>query len=181
MTSSLPRMCSTNWATQASRLIGRAGDGTRTRDQQLGRLWLYQLSYSRKLYLLSFSNLTRIQSHQPGKSPTIVFLLPSFIIVGREGFEPPKAEADRFTVCCVWPLRYLPSFLRGSWLFTSFPPDTQTSVKCKSIHLLHRIKCFLALEPMRGLEPPTSWLQISCSTNWATSAFETSPMALTKI
>ena len=24
-----------------------AGDGTRTRDQQLGRLWLYQLSYSR--------------------------------------------------------------------------------------------------------------------------------------
>src|ERR1051325_6167661 len=33
--------------------------------------------------------------------------LPS--LVGREGFEPPKDEADRFTVCCVLPLRYLPA------------------------------------------------------------------------
>ena len=27
------------------------------------------------------------------------------------------------------------------------------------------------LEPMKGLEPPTGWLQISYSTNWVTSAF----------
>ena len=26
-------------------------------------------------------------------------------------------------------------------------------------------------EPMEGLEPPTSWLQISCSTSWATLAY----------
>ena len=26
-------------------------------------------------------------------------------------------------------------------------------------------------EPMKGLEPPTGWLQISYSTNWVTSAF----------
>ena len=58
MTSSLPRKCSTNWATQAqpsswwtspTQNSFWAGDGTRTRDQQLGRLWLYQLSYSRQL------------------------------------------------------------------------------------------------------------------------------------
>ena len=54
-TSSLPRMRSTP---ELQRLKGypvstqvRAGDETRTRDPQLGRLMLYQLSYSR-LYSL---------------------------------------------------------------------------------------------------------------------------------
>ena len=27
------------------------------------------------------------------------------------------------------------------------------------------------MEPAKGLEPPTHWLQISSSTNWATLAF----------
>jgi hypothetical protein len=46
VTSSLPRKCSTpelHWLK-----FLRAGDGIRTRDIQLGRLTLYQLSYSRK-------------------------------------------------------------------------------------------------------------------------------------
>jgi hypothetical protein len=29
-------------------------------------------------------------------------------VVGREGFEPSNSEEDRFTVCCRWPLGYLP-------------------------------------------------------------------------
>src|SRR5213593_3655847 len=29
-------------------------------------------------------------------------------VVGRGGFEPPKAYASRFTVCPLWPLGYLP-------------------------------------------------------------------------
>src|SRR5216683_188980 len=29
-------------------------------------------------------------------------------MVGRGGFEPPKAYASRFTVCPLWPLGYLP-------------------------------------------------------------------------
>ena len=29
--------------------------------------------------------------------------------VGRDGFEPPKAYASRFTVCPIWPLWYLPN------------------------------------------------------------------------
>jgi hypothetical protein len=29
-------------------------------------------------------------------------------MVGRGGFEPPKAFASRFTVCPLWPLGYLP-------------------------------------------------------------------------
>src|SRR5262245_63797552 len=30
-------------------------------------------------------------------------------VVGRGGFEPPKAFASRFTVCPLWPLGYLPA------------------------------------------------------------------------
>ena len=63
--------------------------------------------------------------------------------VGKDGFEPPNSEEDRFTVCCRWPLGYLPFLL----LFTCI------------------------LEPAEGLEPPTYWLQISSSTNWATLAW----------
>jgi hypothetical protein len=31
------------------------------------------------------------------------------ILVGRIGFEPMNSEEDRFTVCCRWPLGYLPN------------------------------------------------------------------------
>ena len=55
--------------------------------------------------------------------------------VGRDGFEPPKVKTSRFTVCPIWPLWYLPDF---DW-------------------------CLERWEPMEGFEPPTSWLQISCS------------------
>ncbi|GEM_PF-1706783 len=67
-TSSLPRKCSTTELqqliisglknnSQSAKLISynlllRAGDEARTRDLQLGRLSLYQLSYSRRKYLL---------------------------------------------------------------------------------------------------------------------------------
>ena len=54
--------------------------------------------------------------------------------VGREGFEPPKAYAGRFTVCSLWPLGHLPSL---------------------SI-ILNRLVCLTNIyEPPRGLEPPT--------------------------
>ena len=56
-----------------------AEDGAQTRDPQLGRLMLYQLSYFRKM------------------------------LVGKDGFEPPKSKDSRFTVCPIWPLWYLPN------------------------------------------------------------------------
>ena len=55
----------------------RAGDGIRTRDPQLGRLMLYQLSYSRLSYA---------EREMRNDSPRHLFRT-----VGREGFEPPKA------------------------------------------------------------------------------------------
>ena len=36
--------------------------------------------------------------------------------VGREGFEPPKAYAGRFTVCSLWPLGHLPDKLTNRLL-----------------------------------------------------------------
>ncbi len=48
-TSSLPRMRSTPELLGPVRKTIGAGDETRTRDIQLGRLTLYQLSYSRNL------------------------------------------------------------------------------------------------------------------------------------
>ena len=60
-------------------------------------------------------------------------------MVGRGGFEPPKAFASRFTVCPLWPLGYLPA----------------GSSDCNPL------KC-LALAG--GFEPPTHCLQGSCST-----------------
>ncbi len=101
VTSSLPRKCSTaelHWQR-------RAEDEVRTRDPQLGRLMLYQLSYFRDRK------------------------------VGADGFEPPKVETSRFTVCPIWPLWYTPK----TFQITSF------------------------FEPLVGFEPTTPRLQITCS------------------
>jgi hypothetical protein len=37
--------------------------------------------------------------------------------VGKDGFEPPNSEEGRFTVCCRWPLGYLPKRILelGNW------------------------------------------------------------------
>ena len=96
----------------------KAGNGTRTRDIQLGRLTLYQLSYSRNWYIL-----------------------------GREGFEPSKREA--------WQV------------YSLFPLATRTSPQD---FVNQRTNSKRVWELVKGLEPATCWLQISCSANWATPA-----------
>ena len=79
-TASLPRKCSTTELLQHS---VRAENGAQTRDPQLGRLVLYQLSY---------------------------FRVTSLKEVGGDGFEPPKSKDNRFTVCPIWPLWKPPFF-----------------------------------------------------------------------
>ena len=69
--------------------LRRAGDGARTRDIKLGRLALYQLSYSRERTAPLRPHRTRLLRRMVG-----------------EGFEPSKALAGRFTVCSRWPLGY---------------------------------------------------------------------------
>ena len=88
VTSSLPRKCSTPELHQLLKkkfyfsVKKRAGDEVRTRDIQLGRLTLYQLSYSRKTNIDMTSGKSRIRTC--------------------EGI------TSRFTVCPRWPLEYLP-------------------------------------------------------------------------
>src|SRR5688572_22582281 len=51
------------------------------------------------------SGATRTSARSPATQP--VHTAPD-TVVGRGGFEPPKAYASRFTVCPLWPLGYLP-------------------------------------------------------------------------
>src|SRR6476646_6936659 len=66
-TPSLPRTCSTPELRGLAAISG-AGDGARTRAQQLGRLGLYQLSYSRVMLMIWWreegSNLRRSLDRQ---------------------------------------------------------------------------------------------------------------------
>src|SRR5688572_27047579 len=45
----------------------------------------------------------------------LAVLKPIDTMVGRGGFEPPKAYASRFTVCPLWPLGYLPEPAGMRW------------------------------------------------------------------
>ena len=89
MCASTTIVCSTTVIVHGLASVPRAEDEAQTRDPQLGRLMLYQLSYFRKNKPYR-ENLDRLG-------------------VGRDGFEPPKAYASRFTVCPIWPLWYLPN------------------------------------------------------------------------
>jgi hypothetical protein len=76
VTSPLPRECSTSEPRELNfSEINGAGEEVRTLDIQLGRLALYQLSYTRITILI--------------------------FVVARDGFEPSKVYTDRFTVCCL--------------------------------------------------------------------------------
>ena len=58
--------------------------------------------------------------------------------VGKDGFEPPNSGENRFTVCCRWPLDYL--------------PDGNHSPASRSGFL---VPDRLAIEPEKGVEPAT--------------------------
>ena len=118
-----------------------AGDGTRIRDPQLGRLMLYQLSYSR----LISSKVSFIQL--PISSRTYGLVL---FQVGRAGFEPTKAFASRFTVCPSWPLWYLP---------------LQNRIFALKTHILKSFK-----SRWRDSNPRPADYKSAALTNWATSA-----------
>ena len=93
MTPSLPRKCST---TELLRLIvdKRAGNEARTRDLQLGRLSLYQLSYSRLIMWGVMDSNHRRRSQQIYSLSHLTALetpLTYFCCEPVEGFEPPTS------------------------------------------------------------------------------------------
>ena len=104
-TPSLPCKCSTpelHWLMRPPAANG-AGDETRTRDPQLGRLMLYQLSYARLISLsvglsvsLEISSQTHTQTHT--QTP----------FVGVIGFEPIQTESPDLQSGPALPLRRAP-------------------------------------------------------------------------
>ena len=127
VTSSLPRMCSANWATWAAKpviclqesalglknisilatdsqsLFSGAGDGIRTRDPQLGRLTLYHWAtpalQNYGLILLFLTNNSNLQT------------LKNQIPGGEGRIRTSVGGANGFTARPLWPLGYL-SFLK---------------------------------------------------------------------
>src|SRR5437868_10904311 len=87
------------WAMFWQSGVFRAGDGSRTRDVQLGRLELYQLSYSRK-YVVSPPCMSRV-----AKVDFVEFCACHLICRSGGGrIRTFEVRDDRFTVCSLWPL-----------------------------------------------------------------------------
>ena len=96
--------------------------------------------------IFSYFLFTKNPGIKKRKSPKTLEALGLFPLVGEDGFEPSKRNAAD--------LQSVPFGHSGT------PP--------------YEIGCSGAcLEPVDGLEPPTYWLQISCSTDWAIPAAQT--------
>ena len=76
-----------------------AGDRVRTGDIQLGRLTLYQLSYSR--FMISIKSFL--------DSNTNIVIFNTILMSGESRIRTCEVKNNRFTVCPRWPLEYLPS------------------------------------------------------------------------
>ncbi len=74
-------------------------------------------------------------------------------LVERGGFEPPKAIASRFTVCPVWPLRYLSVKPVSPWR-TAAPP-AQHSIHLNTYH--HRAATRTESAPFERPEAARKW------------------------
>ena len=117
MTSSLPRMRSTPELHRLTVCLG-AENEVRTRDPQLGRLMLYQLSYFRKIL-----RILRVSWRRLGKENKFYFslglhknsaLIPSLgpsKIVGGGGLEPPNPEGADLQSAAIATMR------TSHWLF----------------------------------------------------------------
>src|SRR2546426_4308195 len=104
---------------------------------------------------------------------TLPDIFPAPGVVGRGGFEPPKASASRFTVCPLWPLGYLPACSpnRNPLVLLALaggfePPTHCLQGSCSSPELrqqsqnftldwrVHQVKAFLKLKSARHPRPP---------------------------
>ena len=112
MTSSLPRMRSTPELHRRHLLKCGAENEVRTRDPQLGRLMLYQLSYFRKLCGRRWIRTTEGINQQIYSLPHLATLVFSQYFIGKafpklepiEGFEP---TTPRLQITCSGQLSYI--------------------------------------------------------------------------
>ena len=131
-----------HWATTAKKW---AGDEARTRDLQLGRLSLYQLSYSRFKFVVFWIGVYWII---PLASDWLKWAEKDSNLRSRKTADLQSAPVGRLGICPFPSLEYF------------------SEVNANRIKINVRKKS----EPLAGVEPATYWLQISCSTSWAKAA-----------
>ena len=71
--------------------------------------------------------------------------------VGKDGFEPPNSEEDRFTVCCRWPLGYLPRLNPDSRSGSIMPP---ASIELATFPVHTGMLCHASFNRPGFSEPP---------------------------
>gem|GEM_PF-623693 len=131
----------------------RAGDETRTRDPQLGRLMLYQLSYSRLFPIVSNCfQLFPIVSNCFQLFP----IVSAFVSGGRTR----NSSGESRIRTCEVVRQQIYSLPR---LATSVSPRLRTKPLRIPFGCPSRCFCCAFDEPVEGFEPPTCRLQISCS------------------
>ena len=82
---------------------------------------------------------------------------------GTAGIEPTPKVLETFFL----PLNYVPKNGGKKWIRTTEPEGADLQSAAFSLFAIFpKYKKM----PARGLEPPTYWLQVSCSTNWAIEA-----------
>ena len=111
--------------------------------EQTAEEWVRQMQARRKVppaFLQPQNEISRIKTKNPNPLPIGIKF--GFLHCGGRGWiRTTEVDDGRFTVCSLWPLG-----------------NSSTYLSLKDLELVD------------GLEPPTCWLQISCSTNWATPA-----------
>ena len=150
----------------------RAEDEVRTRDQQHGRLSLYQLSYFR---IVKYGSMevweygSEISNIALTNAPTT-----------QRSFLYPEKYSHNLK------LSYF-----SKWARMDSNHRTPERTDLQSVVVGHLTTCPMVIlnacpgiavtsEPERGIEPATCWLQISCSTNWATQAWFHKPCPIYK-
>ena len=90
---------------------------------------------------------------------------------GRGWIRTIEAESNRFTVCPLWPLGNSSIFSWSWWTdLNPWPADYKSAALPTELHQHSSQRSYKQTKLVNGLEPLTCWLQISCSTNWATPA-----------
>ena len=153
--------CSTNWANAPYYLIitfkVNAQSRNRTSDTRIFSPLLYQLSYLGKIAGTGFEPMT-------------------FGLWARRA----SRLLHPAILCCIMICSLLRKYSRKrKWMEV----DSNHRSNLQQIYSLsplatresiHMELC--SIKPMIGLEPITCWLQISCSANWATSAYTQQPI-----
>ena len=126
-----------------------AGNGTRTRDPQLGRLMLYQLSYSRPMLFLYLLTSTIPRARVLATDVVERRRIRTFV-----GLRPADLQSAPFNHSGTPP--------RSHPLVTARLAGRRSFL---AESLLGQLVGQLRMELAKGLEPPTGGLQNRCSTN----------------